>query len=92
MWGPLTSSIWLILAVKVPLVVLLGLLVWWAMRGRPDEPSSSDDDGGIRRLSGPHPRRPTPRPPRRGPHGGPSPAPPPRVRTTRARATRTVRH
>jgi hypothetical protein len=82
----LTSSIWLILAVKVPLVALLGLLVWWAARARPDESSSSDDDGGIRRLSNPHPRRPTPRPPRRGPHGGPSPAPPPRVRTTRARA------
>jgi hypothetical protein len=83
----LSSSLWLILATKVGLIVLIGLLVWWASRGEPgEESSSSDDDGGIRRLPRPHPRRPFPRPPRRGPHGDPAPAPPSRVRTVRARA------
>jgi hypothetical protein len=87
----LNSSIWLILAFKVPLVVLIGLLIWWASRGESEEASEpgSDDDGGIRRQSRHHPRRPFPRHPRRGPHGGAGGdrfAPPPRVRTVRARA------
>jgi hypothetical protein len=89
--GPLSSSIWLILAVKLPLVLLIGLLVWWASRGQSDEESSSDDDGGLRLRPRPHPRRPFPRPPRRGPHGDPSPVPPARVRPVRARS-RTLRH
>jgi hypothetical protein len=70
-------SIWLSLAFRVPLVLLVGLLIWWVSRSGPDEPSSSDEDGGIRRHS------------RHGPHGGLGgmpPAPPARVRTTRARA------
>lgn len=82
----MSSSIWLILAFKLPLVVLIGLIIWWASRGEPENPSSSDDDGGIRRHPRPHPRRPFPQPPRRGPHGEPAPAPPARVRTVRARA------
>jgi hypothetical protein len=82
-------SIWLSLAFRVPLVLLVGLLIWWVSRSGPDEPSSSDEDGGIRRHSRHHPHRPLPRSPRRGPHGGLGgmpPAPPARVRTTRARA------
>ena len=84
---PLHSSIWLILAFKVPLAALIALIVWWASRGPDDdEASSSDEDGGIRRPQ-PHPRTPFPtRHPRRGPHGGVPTAPPSRVRPVRARA------
>jgi hypothetical protein len=91
--GPLSSSVWLILAFKVPIVVLVGLLAWWASRSEPGgaDEAGSDDDGGIRRHHRPHPRRPFPRPPRRGPHGDPAPAPPSRVRTVRARA-RSLEH
>jgi hypothetical protein len=87
----LSSSIWVILAFKVPLVALIGLLIWWASRGESaqEDETGSDDDGGIRRHTRPHPRRPFPRHPRRGPHGGAGGdrfAPPARVRTVRARA------
>jgi hypothetical protein len=80
-WG----FIWLMLALKIPLVGLI-CLVWWAVKQKPDDESSSrDDDGGIKRHR-PHPRKPFPRRPRRGPHGDPVPLPPARVRTVRARA------
>ena len=73
------------LALKLPLAALI-YIVWWAIKQEPDE-SSSDDDGGIkRRHHRPHPPRPFPRRPRRGPHGDPAPHPPARVRTVRARA------
>jgi hypothetical protein len=78
------------LALKLPLAALI-YIVWWAIRQEPDESSSSDDDGGIKRQPHPHPRRPFPRQPRRGPHGDPAPQPPARLRTTRARA-RTLGH
>jgi hypothetical protein len=78
-WG----LIWLMLALKIPLAGLI-YIVWWAIKQEPDEASSSDDDGGIRRNPR-HPRKPFPRHPRRGPHGDPAPLPPPRVRTARAR-------
>jgi hypothetical protein len=78
------------LALKIPIAALI-YIVWWAVKQTPEEsPSSSDDDGGIKRHP-PHPRRPFPRHPRRGPHGDPAPAAPPRVRTVRARA-RTLDH
>lgn len=87
-WG----FLWLMFAIKIPLIALI-ILVWWAIRQKPEEPpSASDDDGGIKRLH-PH-RRPYPRhprPPRRGPHGGLPPTPPARVRSVRAKA-RTVEH
>ncbi len=79
-WG----FLWIMLALKLPLAALI-YLVWWAIKQEPDESSSSDDDGGIKRTR-PHPPKPFPRHPRRGPHGDPAPAPPGRVRTTRARA------
>ena len=82
-WG----LIWLMFALKIPLAGLI-YIVWWAIKQEPDETSSHDDDGGIRRHP-PHPRKPFPRHPRRGPHGDPAPPSPPRVRTARAR-TRTV--
>ncbi len=85
-WG----FLWLMLALKLPLAALI-YLVWWAIKQEPDETSSSsDDDGGIRRQR-PHPRKPFPRHPRRGPHGDPAPHPPARVRSVRAKA-RTLDH
>ena len=84
-WG----FLWLMLALKLPIAALI-YLVWWAIKQEPEDETSSDDDGGIKRHR-PHPRQPFPRRPRRGPHGDPAPAPPARVRTVRARA-RTVGH
>ena len=56
-----------------------------AMQAPEQSDSSSEDDGGSKVLPGgptdPHPRRPLPHLPRRGPHGEPSPASPPRLRT-----------
>jgi hypothetical protein len=77
------------LALKIPLAGLI-YIVWWAIKQEPDQTSSSDDDGGIKRDRA-HPRKPFPRRPRRGPHGDPPPLPPARVRTVRARA-RTLDH
>jgi hypothetical protein len=84
-WG----FLWLMLALKIPLVALI-CLVWWAIKQEPESSPSPEDDGGIKRHR-PHPRNPFPRPPRRGPHGDPAPPPPARVRTVRARA-RTLDH
>jgi hypothetical protein len=84
-WG----FLWLMLALKIPLVGLLSI-VWWAIKQEPEDSSSREDDGGIKRQRV-HPRRPFPRRPRRGPHGDPPPPPPARVRTVRARA-RTLGH
>jgi hypothetical protein len=71
-------------ALKIPLIALI-CIIWWAIKQEPEEASSRDDDGGIKRDRA-HPRRPFPRRPRRGPHGDPAPFPPERVRTVRARA------
>jgi hypothetical protein len=76
------------LALKIPLAALI-YIVWWAVKQEP-ETQSRDDDGGIKRPR-PHPPKPLPRRPRRGPHGDPAPRPPARVRTVRARA-RTLGH
>ena len=84
-WG----FLWLMLALKIPLAGLI-YIVWWAIKQEPEEAQPRDDDGGIKRKR-PHPPKPFPRRPRRGPHGEPAPGPPPRVRTTRARA-RTLGH
>jgi hypothetical protein len=84
-WG----FLWIMLALKIPLIALI-VLVWWAIRQKPEEPQGSDDDGGIKREH-PHRPRPFPRRPRRGPHGGLPPIPPARVRTVRAKA-RTLGH
>ena len=84
-WG----FLWLMLALKIPLAALI-YIVWWAVKQEPDQPSSSDDDGGVKPPHT-HPRKPLPRHPRRGPHGDPSPPPPARVRTVKARA-RTLGH
>jgi hypothetical protein len=79
-WG----FLWIMLALKIPLIALLWI-VWWAVRAEPEtEQRPNGDDGGTKRPR--HPRRPFPRRPRRGPHGDPLPSSPPRVRTTVARA------
>jgi hypothetical protein len=78
------------IALKIPLAALI-YIVWWAIKQEPEDTSSSDDDGGVKLRPRPHPPKPFPRTPRRGPHGDPAPQPPARVRTTRARA-RTFDH
>ncbi len=85
-WG----FIWLMLILKIPLVALI-CIVWWAIKQEPEPAHSTDDDGGVKHTAPPHPHKPFPRHPRRGPHGEPAPPPPPRVRTVRARA-RTYGH
>ncbi len=80
-WG----FLWLMLALKLPLAGLI-YIVWWAIKQEPDEATKPEDDGGIRRHERPHPIRPVPRLPRRGPHGEAPPPPPARVRTAKARA------
>jgi hypothetical protein len=73
------------LALKLPLAGLIGI-VWWAIKQSPEEAPASGEDGGIKRNPRPHPSKPFPRRPRRGPHGEPPPLPPARVRMVRARA------
>jgi hypothetical protein len=86
-WG----FLWIMLALKIPLAMLLWL-VWWAVRAEPDPESGSDDDdgGGIHKRGNRLPREPQ-GPRRRGPHGDPTLPPPPRTRThvrSRERADR----
>jgi hypothetical protein len=81
-WG----FLWIMLALKIPLVALLWI-VWWAVRAEPEaEQDHKGGDGGIKHR--PHPRRPFPRRPRRGPHGDPALPAPPRTRSVVARAKR----
>lgn len=79
-----TGFLFLMLALKIPLGMLL-YLVWWAIRQTPDDEQQPHGGDGGSRIDK-HPRRPFPRRPRRGPHGDPGPVSPPRVRTTVARA------
>ena len=87
-WG----FLWIMLALKIPLVALI-YIVWWAIKQEPEDTQSKDDDGGIKhqRHHRPHPPKPFPRHPRRGPHGDPAPRSPARVRTVRAKA-RSIGH
>jgi hypothetical protein len=81
-----TGFLFLMVALKIPLGMLL-YLVWWAVRQTPDEENvPPGGDGGSRVGDRRHPPRPFPRLPRRGPHGDPAPTAPPRTRTTVARA------
>jgi hypothetical protein len=70
--------VWMMLALKIPLVALL-YIVWWSVRQTP-EPAQGDSGGGSDRELHRPSRRPKPRPPRRGPHADPPPPPPSRVR------------
>jgi hypothetical protein len=87
-----TMSLWLLLTLMGLVKLLVASLMLWlpfrsdsAMSALEDKDrSDSDDEGGSKTLwsppSDPHPRRPLPHLPRRGPHGSPSPSPA-RVRT-----------
>jgi hypothetical protein len=86
------TFVYLMVALKLPILALL-LIVWWAVRDKPegfdDDDQNDGGDGGVRRRPT-HPRRPFPRLPRRGPHGDPPLPSPPRTRTVlTARARRT---
>ncbi len=80
---------WVLLLAGLIKLPIAGLMLWIPFRYdeaayAPDQPDSSEEDGGSKALPGgpknPHPRGPLPRLPRRGPHGSPAPAGPPRVR------------
>lgn len=87
------TFLWLMLALKIPIVALF-LIVRWAVRQTPEE-WANGGDGGIGPTTGPlhphHPRAHLPRSPRRGPHGDPPLVAPARVRTAVARARLTQR-
>jgi hypothetical protein len=83
------AMLYLFVALKIPIAALCWI-VWWAVHQEPEAADAPRDDGGTKRR--PHPPRPLPRRPRRGPHGDPAPLPPPRVRTrVTARARRVER-
>lgn len=82
--------IWVFLVATLIKLTLAGLMLWIPFRNdnanvAQEGSDSSEDDGGSHALPGgpldPHPRRPLPHLPRRGPHGSPSPPSPARVRT-----------
>jgi hypothetical protein len=70
--------VWMMLALKIPLVALL-YIVWWSVHQTP-EPTGGDSGGGSDRERHHPSRRPRPRPPRRGPHAEPPPRSPSRMR------------
>ena len=76
------AMLYLFVALKIPIAALCWI-VWWAVHQTP-ETTEERGDGGTKRR--PHPPRPLPRTPRRGPHGDPAPLPPARVRVVTARA------
>ena len=75
--------LYLFIGLKIP-ILMLGAIVWWAVRQTPEPIEPENGDGG-RRVR-PHAPPKLPRPPRRGPHGEHAPLPPPRVRKLSARA------
>jgi hypothetical protein len=78
------AMLYLFLGLKLPILALCWI-VWWAVHQEPEPADAPDEDGGSR-YERPHPPRPLPRHPRRGPHGEPAPSSPPRVRPVSARA------
>jgi hypothetical protein len=92
--------LWILLLAAVIKLPIAALMLWLPFRydeaaRQPDVSDSSEEDGGSLALPGgpldPHPRIPSPRRPRRGPHGSPSPPSPRRVRTTVVAARRPLR-
>jgi hypothetical protein len=95
---PLWVLLLLMGLIKVPIAALM---LWIPLRSddamnayQDDAQRSVDEgDGGSGVLSqDPHPHRPAPSGPRRGPHGSPPPPSPRRIRHTRARAIARVGH
>ena len=80
---------WLAVILKIPIVALLGIVLW-AIRQPPVPEADQDEGGGPRRD--PHPRIRPPQPPRRGPHAEPAPTAPDRVRVTSAGPGLPTRH
>ena len=77
--GEVWGFIWIMLALKIPLAMLL-YIVWWAVNAEPEPTPGDDGDGGIGHRG--DPRRPSPPAPRRrAPHGDPVLPSPPRTRT-----------
>lgn len=78
----------IMVVLKIPILLLMWI-VWWSTRPVED-PSSGDDDGGLRVGGERHPMHPRPhlpRAPRRGPHGQASVPAPRRVRSVVSRAS-----
>lgn len=82
---------WILLLAALIKLPIAGMLLWMPFRNdeammSTEAPDSSEEDGGSKALPGgpldPHPRRPLPRGPRRGPHDSTPPPSPPRVRGT----------
>ena len=88
------TFVWLMVGLKIP-IAALAYIVWWSVKDPPEQTGAPEDGGGgggnDRVEHHRHPRKPFPRHPRRGPHGGPTPASPARMRITRTR-TRTFEH
>ena len=74
------TFIFLMVMLKIPIAMLLGL-VWWAVHATPEAEAPDSGEGGSKRPLDPHPRSPRPRPARRGPHAGEAPPAPDRVRS-----------
>lgn len=84
--GDVWLFLWLMVALKIPIGMLLWL-VWYASKA--PEPEVADDDGsggGSDRAGGGNPRGPLA--PRRGPHGDPLPQAPQRVRVAKGKTIR----
>jgi hypothetical protein len=88
--------LWLLITLSLIKLVVASMMLWLPFRTDsaviatedPPRTDSDDDEEGGAKVSSeedskPHPRRPSPRRPRRGPHGSPSPGAPRRVRTQR---------
>jgi hypothetical protein len=82
--------LWVLILAGLIKLPIAALMLWIPFRNdaamtAPEASDSSEEDGGSKALPGgpldPHPRRPLPHLPRRGPHGSPSPRSPARVRT-----------
>ena len=79
------TFIFLMVCLKIPIVMLLGL-VYWAVRDVPETASDDSEDGGSKRPRSPHPRGPLPRPARRGPHADDRMPAPARTRSVLTRS------
>jgi hypothetical protein len=75
--GEFWGFLWVMLALKIPLALLL-YIVWYAVHATPEPTPGDDGEGGV----GPRPDAPHRQGPRRrGPHGDPAIPAPPRTRT-----------
>ena len=79
------TFIWLMVILKIPIIALL-YIVWWAIHQDTDTMDVPRSGSPMPLTPHSHPRRPLPRLPRRGPHGGARLPAPPRARSVVARA------